>query len=188
MMWFLGEKNNLREKTQEITNKRCTAPRRSKIIWKLSDFSMSMFFFYFSLLKIMSYLTIKSFCLPYLENNKEPQVPMTKLLCVPGPVDETDWACTLLFGKKQRGKLWNKQNCEDFEVCSLQLLERSLHIAELLYSSSVDTRHGEDWLPPSVANSAAISLNPNGLSLWLSMLAKVVSGFETKTKNKAWTG
>lgn len=49
----------------------------------------------------------------------------------------------------------------------MQLLESSFHAAELLYTSLLHTRLDMD-------NSAAVNLNPVGLSLWISMLAKVV--------------
>lgn len=60
-----------------------------------------------------------------------------------------------------------------------------MHAAGLSYSSSLYTRHEGDWLSSDMADSAAVTLNPVGLSLWLLMLAKDVSlGLGLKT----WTG
>lgn len=56
----------------------------------------------------------------------------------------------------------------------MQLFESSFHAAELLYTSLLHTRLGGDGLPSDMDNSAAVILNPVGLSLWISMLAKVV--------------
>lgn len=75
-------------------------------------------------------------------------------------------------GKKLKGKL----------CISVQTLKRAASSSwravctlQSCYTQALYTPNREDWLPSDVANSAAVILNPVGLSLWLSTLAKVLS-------------
>lgn len=107
-----------REKTQEVTMKRYTSPRRSKTMWNLSDFSTGVAFFSYSVPKIMSYLATESSSLLHLKNKNVPSANGKAAVCTQAGLLQPSGsvARTLSFhglGKQPKGKLCN---CADFEV------------------------------------------------------------------------